>query len=209
MVRRMKDDEFRLNQLAHRLDPHIAPINQLVDRLQNQDGRGWLPSVAPMHGGVDALVLSVLSDPGPATRDGPGSGFLCVENNDQTAESQAKLLSHYGISPRLVLPWNAYPWYIDRPPTARERDAGAQILCELVDLAPKLRVVLLQGGQAVDVWKRVSRLRPQIAQQRDLAVIESIHPSRQALRTRDSDERQRRLMKQAKAFEDVAKVLRT
>jgi hypothetical protein len=89
----MRDAAFRQFQRDRRTDPHIAPINQLVARLQGYDGRGWLPEVAPMHGGVDARILSVLRDPGPMTREGSGSGFLCVENDDPTAETQCGLVA--------------------------------------------------------------------------------------------------------------------
>src|SRR4051812_19542611 len=106
----MREPAFRKSQVDHRMDPHIAPINELVGRLQNRDGRGWLPEVAPLHGGVDARVLSVLRDPGPMTQGGQGSGFLCIENDDATAEAQFLLFEEYGILPRWVLPWNAYPW---------------------------------------------------------------------------------------------------
>jgi hypothetical protein len=58
---------------------------------------------------MDARILSVVRDPGPMTREGSGSGFLCVENDDPTAETQCGLFEAYGISPRWVLPWNAYP----------------------------------------------------------------------------------------------------
>ena len=143
MARRMKDPVFLEHQKLHRLDPHIAPINEFVASLQNQDDQRWVPEVAPMHGGVDAVVLTLLRDPGPKTQEDRGSGFLCVENDDPTAERQCELFDQYGISPRSVLPWNAYPWYINRAPRAVERDAGAVVLGELIDLMPRLRVVLL------------------------------------------------------------------
>jgi hypothetical protein len=207
MVRRMRDAEFKANQLAHQSDPHIDPINAFVDRLTDPDGRGWLPKVAPLHGGVDAKILSVLSDPGKATLDGSGSGFLCIENNDATAEAQCKLFDTHGISPRWVLPWNAYPWFIDRAPNAKERNAGAEVLGDLIDLVPSLKVMLLQGGAAIDVWKRVVKLRPALVADRGLVVVESIHPSRQAQWTPDPEERQARLDRQTRAFETVARLV--
>lgn len=207
MVRRMRDAEFKADQIGHHSDPHIKPINEFVARLTDRDGRGWLPRVAPLHGGVDAKILSVLSDPGKATQDGKGSGFLCIENDDQTAETQCRLFDAHGISPRWVLPWNAYPWFIDRAPNAEERNAGAKVLCELIDLLPGLKAVLLQGGAAVDVWKRVAKLRPTLATDRGLLVVESIHPSRQSLWTPDKTEYAARLDKQRRAFEQLAHVV--
>lgn len=49
MSRKMADPAFRQAQHQHRLDPHISPINEMVHDLRDQDGRGWLPEVAPMH----------------------------------------------------------------------------------------------------------------------------------------------------------------
>lgn len=47
-----------------------------------------------------------------------------------------------------LLPWNAYPWYINRKPTTAELDAAAEPLRRLIGLLPRLRVVLLHGGDA-------------------------------------------------------------
>ena len=62
----MREPEFRQSQEAGIRLPHIAPINALVDELR-EEGRGWVPYVAPVYGGVDAQMLSVLRDPGPMT----------------------------------------------------------------------------------------------------------------------------------------------
>ena len=162
-----------------------------------------------MHAGVDAKVLSILRDPGPATRSGVGSGFLCTENDDQTAENQTNLFAEYGIDPRDVLPWNAYPWYINAAPGSAQLDEGAAVLCALIDMLPDLRVVLLQGKESEAAWKRVLRLRPSLPADRNLAVAASIHPSRQALWTDKPDVRQARLDKQREAYELVADTLKT
>ena len=209
MARRMRDPAFREHQKSHRLDPHIAPINEFVARLRNQDEGKWVPEVAPMHGGVDAVILTLLRDPGPKTQGNRGSGFLCIENDDPTAERQFELFDQYGISPRLVLPWNAYPWYINRAPRAIERDAGAVVLGELIDLMPHLRVVLLQGNDASDVWRRLISRRPTLCDDRALEIVQSIHPGRQALWTSDPVERQGRLDRQKSAFERIAEILGT
>lgn len=204
MVRRMRDEDFKLQQKSNRFDPHIAPINKFVAALQDPEQDKWVPEVAPMHGGVDAEVLSVLRDPGPKTRNGLGSGFLCVENDDQTAERQCELFDDYGISPRRVLPWNAYPWYINRAPKASEREQGAVVLGDLIDLLPDLRVVLLQGNDAADVWRRLLKRSPAHLAERGLVVAKSIHPGRQALWTRDADQVAARKRKQKEAYELVA-----
>ena len=113
----MADAAFRAAQWDQRFAPHIAPINEYVDRIRAKE---WAPYVAPLHGGVNARVLTILRDPGPATQDAIGSGFLCVENDDATAEKQGDLLASAGLLASDTLPWNAYPWYINRAPKAGE-----------------------------------------------------------------------------------------
>lgn len=199
--------EFREQQWSERYAPHIAPVNEYVDELRDV-GRGWVPYVAPIHGGVEARVLSILRDPGPATQDGKGSGFICVENNDGSAELQAILLEEAGLSPFDLLPWNAYPWYINRAPNVAQLDAGVQTILRLLELAPKLRVVLLQGKHAERAWGRLLKIKPAIEQERALSVVRTWHPSPQALFVRDLDERAARVKRRRDAFHEVAALLR-
>lgn len=202
----MADPQFREHQWADRYAPHIAPVNRYVDELRDV-GRGWVPYVAPLHGGVEARVLSILRDPGPATQDDKGSGFICVENNDGSAELQAVLLEQAGLSPYELLPWNAYPWYINRAPRAAELDAGVQTILHLLELAPRLKIVLLQGGDADHAWRRVLRQSPEIERERGLTVVRTFHPSPQALFVRDLEERAARVKRRAEAFVEVAGLL--
>jgi hypothetical protein len=95
MVRLMADPAFRQEQHSLLHEPHIAPISAYIDTL-GADGR-WMPYVAPLHGGVEARLLSVARDPGPKTQDATGSGMLCVENDDQTAANQFDLLNAAGL----------------------------------------------------------------------------------------------------------------
>lgn len=203
----MSNPTFRAHQWEERYAPHIAPINRYVDELRGV-GRGFVPYVAPLHGGVNARVLSVLRDPGPATRDGVGSGFICVENDDGSAELQAQLLETVGLSTADLLPWNAYPWYINRAPKASELDAGVPTMLKLIDLAPNVKVVLLQGSHAAHAWERLVRRNPHFEAGRGLTIVRSFHPSPQALFVKDPEERARRVARRAEAFEEVAALLR-
>ena len=77
--RRMRDAAFRQPQLDAMYAPHVAPVNRYVDELREM-ARGWVPYVAPLHGGIEGRALFLLRDPGPMTDPSRGSGFLCVEN---------------------------------------------------------------------------------------------------------------------------------
>ncbi|MFJ7591314.1 uracil-DNA glycosylase [Streptomyces sp. NPDC097617] len=208
MARRMCEEAFRMEQERGRYAPHVRPINEMVDALREQDGRGWMPHVAPWHGGVEARVLSILRDPGPKTQEGVGSGFLCVENDDPTAELQALIFEGAGIAPCDVTPWNAYPWYINRSPKAAELQAGVEALNQLLELMPKTEVVLLQGNEAQDVWRRLLKTHPAVIGDRTLQVVSTYHPGRQALFVRDPEERARRAQHRMDSYQSVGDVLR-
>ncbi|WP_254705694.1 uracil-DNA glycosylase [Streptomyces vilmorinianum] len=203
----MREEAFRAEQEQGRYAPHVRPINEMVDALRDQDGRGWMPHVAPWHGGAEARVLSILRDPGPKTQEGAGSGFLCVENDDPTAELQAELFEEAGIAPRDVTPWNAYPWYINRSPKAAELQLGATVLKQLLGLMPKADVVLLQGNEAQDVWRRLLKAHPEAVRGRTLEVVSTYHPGRQALFVRDPEERARRAQHRIDSWRKVGSVL--
>lgn len=207
-VRLMRQDVFRRQQWEHRFDEHIAPVNRLVDALRDTDGRGWLPYVAPLHAGAETRMLSLLRDPGPATQQGAGSGFLCIQNDDPTAERQVRAFAAVGIEAADFLPWNAYPWYINRAPRTAELEAGVVVLAQLVQLLPDLAVVLLQGRDAQAAWKRLARRHPDLTARRGLAVLSTFHPGRQALFHPDPAERNRRSQHRQDTYGAAAAALR-
>lgn len=171
-------------------------------------GYGWAPLVGPIHGGVEARILSILRDPGPATQDDDaGSGFLCIENDDASAELQCELLDHAGLVAGELLPWNAYPWYINRKPSTGELLLGLPTILRLLELAPAIEVVVLQGADAQAAWRLVRRHHSDVLRSRRLAVVETYHPSRQALFTPDPAEQERRRGRRFEAFREVAAAL--
>jgi hypothetical protein len=131
-----------------------------------------------------------------------------MENDDPTAEMIASLFAGAGIDAEDIIPWNAYPWYINRAPKAAELNEGVRPLRKLIQLLPDLRVVMLHGGSAHQAWKRFARAYPTIARARGLEVIETYHTSRQAFWTPDPDERERRKRHLMESFQRAAAVLR-
>lgn len=207
MARQMAESRYREDQWTRRYDGHIAPINHLVDVLCQDPERGWVPYVAPMYGGTGARLLSLLRDPGPKTQEGKGSGFLSMENDDATAEAICNYFGQAGVSADDVIPWNAYPWYINRKPSPDELEAGIGPLKRLVDLLPMLRVVMLHGGDAKDVWKRFTRKHPNLVRDRQLYIIPTYHTSRQAFRHSDPAVRETRRVHLRDSFSEAARIL--
>ena len=201
----MKDDAFRDDQHARLHEPHIAPITAYVVSLRSPDR--WLPYVAPLHGGVKARMLTILRDPGKGTLDAGGSGMLCVENNDQSAEVQFGLMESAKLTPADFTPWNAYPWFIDRAPTYEEIIEASPTIVGLLELLPNLEIVMLQGGEAQEAWRVALEAQPAIRRRR-LITLETYHPSIQALRTADPNERQRRVQHRLDTWREAGEILR-
>jgi hypothetical protein len=208
MARRMKEAAFREEQWRRRYDDHIASINRLVDDLNTDPVREGAPYVAPLYGGVNARLLTVLRDPGPKTQSSQGgSGFICLENDDPTAEFMCRLIDDSHISCQDVVPWNAHPWYINSAPKAAQLEAGIEPLLSLIRLLPNLRVVMLHGGSAHDCWRRLNRRVPNLDSSLNLHVIRTYHTSRQAFWHRDAAVREMRSNKLREAFLEAANVL--
>jgi len=202
----MRDPEYRQQQWDDRWAPHVAPINALVDELKASSGQAGVPYVAPIYGGVDARVLFIARDPGPKTQDDQGgSGFLSLENDDASAERFATLLDEAGIPVRETLPWNAYPWFINRKPRAAELEDGVEPLARLLGLLPRLRMVVLLGGSAQDGWQRLGRRHPALLT--GLEVARTHHTSSQAF-IGPPDLRAERMASLKEAFAHTAGILR-
>jgi hypothetical protein len=212
MTKRMGDPDFKAAQEREVHVSHVAAINALVQRLREAEppaGRGWVPYIAPLHGGSEAPVLSILRDPGPRTHATTGSGMLCVENDDESAALQCELLDAAGLTPMDLTPWNAYPWYRHDQTsglTSRQISEGIEPLRQLISLMPALRVVLLQGGEAQTLWRRFTRQHSDIGGR--YTAVATYHPGRTALRHPDPAERARRSARRVQAFHEVAALLK-
>jgi hypothetical protein len=105
----------------------------------------------------------------------PGSGFISVDNDDQTAANVWRARSEVGLH-HGVLPWNIVPWYLgpaSRKPNAAELRDGAEELLGLLPLLPELDTVVVSGRYAQKGWKRhIAHRAPD-----DLRVIATWHPS--------------------------------
>jgi hypothetical protein len=202
------NDDFWDDQWARRFDEHVAPLNTFVDTIRAEHGLD-APYVAPYYGGTSARLLSVLRDPGHgADKAHRGSGLLCIENADQTSTRQRSLFGEVGIDKADMIPWNAYPFFIHRKPLAAELTLGARLLLQLLELPEvHITVVLLQGNEAKDAWKRLLRAEPGMEKRLGLQVVETIHPSISALQTDVPGERARREVDRRAKYAEAAHLL--
>lgn len=157
-----------------------------------------VPLFDPAEAGVAARVLIVHEAPGPMTNADnarPGSGFISVDNDDQSAETMWRLREQVGLSQHLALHWNIVPWYLGAAsikPTAQELGQGAMELRRLLALLPDLQVVVTSGRFAQTGWtKHIAPFRS------DLVVIPTWHPSPLAMNQPGKRDELRRALERA------------
>ena len=145
---------------------HVAPLTEFVRRLRCEHPERFVPWFDPDEAGVCARILILLEAPGrKAMREHGGSGFVSSDNDDQTAENMWRLLRDAEVErTREVVTWNAVPWYLgdgQRIAAAQSRDLeeSRQALRDLLDLLPRVRVVVLLGKKTAKAWTdaRVAR----------------------------------------------------
>lgn len=163
-----------------------------------------LPGFDPAEAGVAAQVLVLLEAPGPMShtengRRRPGTGFISVDNPDQSAANCWTVRRAAGLSEAVTLHWNIVPWYLgpaSTKPTASELAEGAAALRTLLPLLPDLRVVVLAGRYAQKGWDRHA------AATADVDVLRVPHPSPLAMTRAGRREELQAGMHRARAYLD-------
>ena len=153
--------------------PHMRPLTQMIGALRDE-GRGYVPDMDPLDGGVRARLLFLMEKPGPMTAPGEikkqGSGFISRDNDDQTAAAIFGFMNAARIPRDQTLLWNAIPWWNGTIRiTPQEWRDGLSRLEALTALLPDLRGVVLVG-------KKAERARAFLTE-RGLSVWASAHPS--------------------------------
>lgn len=151
--------------------PHVAPLREWVEKLRCDFPDDEFPDFDPLGGGVHSDILFVLEKPGPRTSfEGGGSGFISVDNDDETAEASRYFLSEVGIRRGRACHWNIIPaWNGKIQYVAKDWRLGMPVLLDLVALLPMLKVVVLVGNTAQNAEDALRA--------RGLAVFKSAHPS--------------------------------
>ena len=168
------DSEHRSQRLDRRHEPHVNELTVLVDRIRRERRCGdAVPYFDPADGGVQAECLFVLEAPG---RKAVGSGFISRDNPDESAKNWLEVNTEAGVPRGRTVICNIVPWYVGsggriRAAGSTDIKEGWPYLLQLLDMLPRLRVVVLVGRKAQRVAPRLSAARP------DLRLMTCPHPS--------------------------------
>ena len=204
---------YRDRQWAERFDGPTEDVNVFIDGLNRRHlSHGMVPYIAPIHGGLNARVLGLLSSPPDNVTGAGGTKMLSVENDDDAARFVAEQLKSSGIAYADYLPWNAYPWPLGNGRadlTPDQVHLGADILAELMAHMPHLKVVIELGkGAPMQVHIRARRTHPEL-RARGITRIETYSPGPGGLfGARSEQQRQERNDERARAFRQAARILR-
>jgi hypothetical protein len=156
--------------------PAVQPLRRWSADLADRHG-AVVPFFDPVEAGVDARVLVLPEAPGPRTNadnQRPGSGFISIDNDDQTATNCWTYRRAAGLES--ALHWNIVVGDLgpaSTKPTASELREGAAELVQLRDLLPSLKVVVLAGRYTQAGWNR--HVAPVL--QKPITTVRTWHPS--------------------------------
>lgn len=155
--RQHRDPVFLAAKQARLREPHVAPVQQLVDEIRLAQPGAHVPYVDPDSGGIHARVLFLLE--APAAAAATRSGMLSPDNDDGTAANMWRLYRSSGLRRDQCAHWNAVPWYIGdgvriRAAGGEDIEHGGAWLARLVAVLPDLQLVITMGGAARDGFGR-------------------------------------------------------
>ena len=115
------------------------------------------PRIGKGHAAHPGGIFSLLQDPGSPHTAGSGaqvSRVVNIDNDDPTAKYCRELYARLGIPKELVIPWNAYGAYGEKPGMKAIRE-NLPLCQKLVDAAEPVAVVA-QGREAQKIadWLR-------------------------------------------------------
>lgn len=170
----LRDEAAKEERLSQITEPHVSSLTDFVYGLRDRMGpEAAIPYFDPWDGGVEAEALFLLEAPGPKARN---SGFVSMNNPDETAKNFFELIHAAEIDRRRIALWNTVPWYIGsdvkiRPASSSDIASGVESLADLFKLMPRLYVVVLVGSKAQQIKKHIQSVAP------DLWIFSSPHPS--------------------------------
>lgn len=158
----------RLAETAASVQPLLGYTRDLAERKSrlvpgSPLTHAFVPQFDPAEAGVCARVLFLLEAPGPKTNPvNGGSGFISVDNNDQSAENFWRARDATGITEVEATHWNTVGWYLGnsrmKPTAAMRAEGAAELRDRLLPLFHRLDGVVAVGQHAQDAMRRYQRL---------------------------------------------------
>jgi hypothetical protein len=167
MPRSLAEQDVLEDRLTRLDEPHVAPLNALVRKLQTaRGGSATVPWFDPADGG--------------------GSGIISSDNNDHTAGNFSSARDKAGVPRSWLVSWNIVPWYLGNTtkiatPGQTDLAAASMWTRALLGLLPELVVVMVLGLSAQSGFKK---LLAGGSVPRNFIVIPAPHPSPQNMNTR-------------------------
>ena len=154
-------------------EKHMLPLTRLVDQIRKECGKmDEVPYFDPLDGGIRAQCLFILEAPGP---NAVKSGFISRNNPDESAKNFFEFNAEAGIPRKETIIWNIVPYYIGsggkiRAANIHDIKTGLPYLLQLIEILPRLRVIVLTGKKAQRVKNDIRRIWQN-------TIIDCYHPS--------------------------------
>ena len=163
-------------QLEQLQTPSMQLLTAFVEQVRETREEA-VPYPDSYDGGTEAQILLLLEAPG---RRAVTSGFVSMDNPDGTARNLRGILEEVGLERSNLVIWNIIPWYIGtdekiRAATRRDVREGLERLGDFLNLLPDLSAVVMMGRKAQQARAFFEATHP------DLRLLETFHPSNQAL----------------------------
>lgn len=143
-------------------EPHVAPLNTLVEAWRREKATTRIPWFDPDDGGVNARVMILMEAPAPRTVSATGTGICSEDNADSTNRRLSALREAAGVARAQCVKWNMVPWAVNedarpvRTPSRPETDSAIPHLLELLRLLREVEVVVALGNVASSGFLRAT-----------------------------------------------------
>lgn len=174
----LSDPAEQARRAALMTEPHMQQLASFLEDLRYHEFNKNVPSFDPCDGGCEAQALFLLKSPGA----GPlRTGFVSRDNPEPSAANFHQLCESVGIDRRRTLLWHVFPWHqgdqkMYKPEQNAEMKKALPYLKELLDLLPRLRVVVLMGKEA-------QAIEPLIREAKAVTIIKTFVPSERVINT--------------------------
>lgn len=149
-------------------EAHVRDLNALARSLRHApDGSDrFVPWFDPDSGGVSSRVLVLMESPGPRTVAAGDLGFSSEDNQDPTTQALRAARTASGLARAAYVRWNVVPWPTydanghRRPPTVADLDEAGPALAAVLELLPRLQLVVAVGAPALNGVMRLLTSAP-------------------------------------------------